>query len=157
LKVNLLRNCTSIRQILERCATLRIKPNLKRALPSIGSEALSVGSLINLISAEAKRFGKFLQSLQEDPLEVMAGSGFEGAVPFDWGKRGAIKSQYNSILGGSLGEAANQQAIYERLEPPDLVDLIAKLKQYVEHLHTVGKVRRVMPYIDFRTQILGRH
>lgn len=102
-------------------------------------------------------FEKFRQSLQENPPEVMAGSGFHGIVPFDWGYRGALMGKFDPLLGAWTGEAADPTIGFGRLSPDQLADRIAKLEQYVKALHSTGKVKRVMPYIDFGTQLFGRH
>jgi hypothetical protein len=105
---------------------------------------------------DPQAFDRFLQSLQENTPEVMAGSGF-AIVPFDWGYRGALKGNLDPLLGSWTPEPADPVLGYGRLPPDQLADRIAKLEQYTEALHSRGKVKRVMPYIDFGTQLFGRH
>lgn len=117
-------------------------------------------SLINWFRTmfiSGQEFDAILQSLQEIPPDVMSGSGFAGVVPFDWGLRGAIKGkgqgQIEPLVGGDIDYCTG----WERLEPDQLQVRIAMIEQYVAALHSQGKVRRVMPYIDFGTQLFGRH
>jgi len=102
-------------------------------------------------------FEKFLQSQGEHPPDVFAGSGFGGVVPFDWGYRGGIMGKFDPVLGGWTAEPADPVTGWGRLPPDQLTDRIAKIEQYTEALHSLGKVKRVMPYIDFGTQLFGRH
>lgn len=101
-------------------------------------------------------FNKFLQSFYEDPPAVIATSAF-ALVPFDWGPRGALAGHVDALLGSWSGEGADVCTGYERLPPDQLAQRITMLEEYVADLHSLGKVKRVMPYIDFGTQLFGRH
>jgi hypothetical protein len=102
-------------------------------------------------------FDRFLQSLKENSPEVMAGSGFVGVVPFDWGYRGALMSKFDPLLGAWTVEPADPVIGFGRLSPAQLAERVAKIEEYTEALHSLGKVKLAMPYIDFGTQLFGRH
>ena len=105
---------------------------------------------------DPEAFETFLQSLQEHPPEVMAG-GWVAVVPFDWGYRGALMAKFDPVLGNSTSETADPATGWGRLPPAQLADRIAKIERYTDALHSLGMVKRVMPYIDFGTQLFGRH
>jgi hypothetical protein len=104
----------------------------------------------------------FWKHTQENPPEVMKADGFTGFVPFDWGKRGVEKGRFHPLLGASTVEAMPLPPeppipYFQRLSAVDLATRIAMIEQYVETAHSVGKIKQIMPYIDFQTQLFGRH
>lgn len=104
-------------------------------------------------------FAANLQALRANPPHLMTGGGgqFVGSVPFDWGYRGAIQGNTNPLLGDWTQHPAPPCAGYQRLSPSALQERLRKLTQYLDTLHRRAGLQRVMPYMDFGTQLFGRH
>ena len=122
-------------------------------------------------------FSKFLKSLADSPRNILMGSTFFGEIPFNYG-RGPVADnggrfggiQYISsnpdeippnssdlIYGRWNDPTANLCTGWDLLPADVLAERIEKIKLYTKALHEFGKVKRIMPYIDFSSGLYGRH
>jgi hypothetical protein len=132
-----------------------VAPYSQQFTPSPGGQPPDANDL-------ADQLDVFWKHTQENPPELMKADGFTGFVPFDWGKRGVEKGRFHPLLGKSTVEAMPEPPepslpYFQRLSAVDLATRITMIEQYVEAAHSVGKIKRIMPYIDFQTQLFGRH
>ena len=139
----------------------RMKVNLKHALPSIGTlELRSTGysKCFGTTVEDPEASETFCRARRNNPPEVMAGAAL-GRVSRSTGDiRGALKAKFIRFLGNSTQrDPADPATGFGRLPPAQLATRIALIEQYTDAAHSLGKIKRIMPYIDFGTQLFGRH